>query len=358
MSTTVEILGFAREPGWLPWAVQYFFLVGISCAAFFLSLPGVAFGRRAWAGVSRQALLAALVCGLTAPIALLADLHQPGRFLNFYLHPNLRSWMAWGSFFIPLYVLGLLLYAWLALRPQLGAMAQAEPCRRMAALYRALAYGGYHNRGAIVLASVVAGLGAVLILLYTGTEVMLVRARPLWNSPLVPLLFVVTALAGALGLTSIFAALARQSGDAQRIGRWTALTQWLVLALLAAWLVSGLTGWSAAARDVLDAVSGSAGWAATLAWFVGTTLVTLWLAHRRPQSQVLLGILALHGAWAFRWILFMGGQSIPKLGAAFRTYSLTLAPDSLLGIVGTAGLFLAIYIILTSFIPWDEPVQA
>ena len=38
---------------------------------------------------ARLALLGALVCGLTAPVALLADLHQPGRFWRFYLHPNL-----------------------------------------------------------------------------------------------------------------------------------------------------------------------------------------------------------------------------------------------------------------------------
>ena len=36
MNSTVEILGFAREAAWLPWAVQYFFLVGISVAGFFL----------------------------------------------------------------------------------------------------------------------------------------------------------------------------------------------------------------------------------------------------------------------------------------------------------------------------------
>ena len=358
MNTTVEILGFAREAAWLPWAVQYFFLVGISATAFLLSLPGLVFARRAWVGVSRHALLAALVCGLTAPIALLADLHQPGRFLNFYLHPNLQSWMAWGSFFIPLYVGGLLLYAWLCLRPQFAALAQSETNRWLAAAYRALAYGGYANRAAIGLAALVAALGAVLILLYTGMEVMLVRARPLWNTPLVPLLFAVTGLAGALGMTALFQALVSRREDAPLLNRWIAGTQWVVLALLGAWLVSGLAGVSAGAAEVLAAVSGSAGWALTLAWFVGTTLLTMWLASRRPQSLVPVALLALHGAWASRWIVFMGGQAIPKMGAAFREYSLTPTPDSLLGIVGTAGLFLAIYIVLTSFIHWDEPGRA
>lgn len=358
MNSTVEILGFAREAAWLPWAVQYFFLVGISAAAFFLSLPGLALGRARWSGVSRQALLVALVCGLTAPVALLSDLHQPGRFLNFYLHPNLRSWMAWGSFFIPLYLTGLLLYAWLCLRPQLAALAQSQAGTRLAPVYRALAYGGHDNRPAVRLAAVVTALGAVLILLYTGVEVMVIQARALWNTPLLPLLLVVTAFAGALGMTGLFAAVTRQLADAPLLNRWIAGSQWLLLALLAGWLVSGRTGWSAPAAEVLDAVGGSIGWAMTFAWLVGTALLTLWLSRRHPQRLVLVAVLALHGAWAFRWILFMGGQAIPKMGAAFRTYALTPTPDGLLGIVGTAGLFLAIYIVLTSFIPWDEPARA
>lgn len=358
MNSTVEILGFAREASWLPWAVQYFFLVGISAAGFFLSLPGLVFGRANWSGVSRQALLVALVCGLTAPVALLSDLHQPGRFLNFYLHPNLRSWMAWGSFFIPLYLGGLLLYAWLCLRPQLAALAQSETGARVASLYRALAYGGHDNRAAVKLAALVTALGALLILLYTGMEVMVVQARALWNTPLLPPLLAVTAFTGGLGMTALFAAATRQHAGAPLLNRGIALTQWLTLALLAAWLVSGRTGLSAPAAEALDALRASAGWAMTFGWLLAATLLTLWVAHRRPQSLVLVALLALHAAWAFRWVLLMGGQAIPRVGSAFHTYSLTLTPDGLLGIVGTAGLFLAIYIVLTSFIPWNEPARA
>ena len=148
---------------------------------------------------SRRALLAALVCGLTAPVALLADLHQPGRFLNFYLHPNFGSWMAWGSFFIPLYLLGLIGYAWLCLRPLLAEMARRPS--PFAALYRKLAYGGHDNPSAIKAAALVATLGAVLVLLYTGMEVMVVQARPLWNTALLPLIFAVTAMTGGIGMT-------------------------------------------------------------------------------------------------------------------------------------------------------------
>jgi tetrathionate reductase subunit C len=359
MNTTVEILGFTREPGWLPWAVQYFFLIGISAAAFFISLPGLAWRHPEWRGVSRRALLAALVCGLTAPVALLADLHQPGRFLNFYLHPNLQSWMAWGSFFIPLYLFGLLLYAWLCLRPQLAGLAREhEAGTRLAKLYRALAYGGHDNRGAIRVAAVLAALGAVLVLLYTGMEVMVVRARPLWNTPLLPPLFAVTAFAGGLGMTALFEALSGHRDSAPLLNRWAARSQWAVLALLAAWLLSAFTGIAPAAAEALASLRGSVSWRVTLGSLVAVSVLTLWVARKRRDSLVLMALLALLGAWLLRWALIMGGQGIPKMGATFRGYYLTLTPDSALGIVGTAGLFLTLYIVLTSFVPWDESTQA
>lgn len=68
----VENLNVAREVAWLPWAVQYFFLIGLSYGAR-AGAAGIAC-RPGWDSVSRLALLGALVCGLSAPVALLADL--------------------------------------------------------------------------------------------------------------------------------------------------------------------------------------------------------------------------------------------------------------------------------------------
>ncbi len=356
MNTTVEVLGFAREPAWLPWAVQYFFLIGISTGAFFLSLPGLVWRHPDWRGVSRRALLAALVCGLTAPVALLADLHQPGRFLNFYLHPNLGSWMALGSFFIPLYLFGLIGYAWLCLRPQLADKAkQPSP---IAGLYRRLAYGGHDNPSAIRAAAIAATLGAVLVLLYSGMEMMVVQARSLWNTAMLPLIFAITALTGGIGMTALFEALTGSRQSAALLNQWLARGVWATLVLLAAWLVLGLSGMSPATAEALAAMGSSFGWLATGVWLLGSTLFTLWMAVNYRNSLLMPALLALHGAWLIRWIVFIGGQSLPKMGSTSRSYYLILTPDSLLGIVGMAGLCLTLYIILTSLVPWDDKSSA
>lgn len=352
MNTTVEVLGFAREPSWLAWAVQYFFLIGISIAAFLLSLPGLVWRHPDWRGVSRRALLAALVCGLTAPVALLADLHQPGRFLNFYLHPNFGSWMAWGSFFIPLYVTGLLGYAWLCLRPQLAEMAKRPGPINGA--YRKLAYGGHDNPSAIKAAALFTLLGALLVLVYSGMEVMVVQARSLWNSALLPVIFAVTAMTGGLGITALFEALTGNRQSAPLLNRWLVRGLWVTLALFAAWLILGLSGASPSAADALAATRYSFGWLMTGVWLFGSTLLTLWLARTYRNALLMPALLALQGAWLIRWIVFIGGQSLPKMGSANYSYDLTLTPDSLLGIVGMVGLCLTLYIILTSFVRWDD----
>ncbi|MCK9214867.1 NrfD/PsrC family molybdoenzyme membrane anchor subunit [Rhodoferax sp.] len=355
MNTTVEVLGFAREPAWLPWAVTYFFLIGISTSAFFLSLPGLAWRHPDWRSVSRRALLVALVCGLAGPVALLADLHQPGRFLNFYLHPNVGSWMAWGAFFIPIYMFGLFLYAWLCLRPQLAALAKNGD--KFSGLYRALAYGGHDNPGAIKAAALVGSIGAALILLYTGMEVMVVQARALWHSPVLPLLFLVTALSGGLGMTGLFEAVSGNKEAAPLLNRWLVRSQWATLLLLVVWGLLGASGLSSAAAQALAAMQGEFSWWVTGAWLMGSTLLTLWLASSRRHTLVLPALFALQGAWLVRWIVLMVSQSLPKMGATTPRYFLTLTPDGLLGIVGMVGLCLTIYIVLTSLIPWDDRAE-
>jgi tetrathionate reductase subunit C len=326
MNTTVEILGFAHEPGWLPWAVQYFFLIGISTMAFFLSLPGLLWQRAGWQALSRRALLAALVCGLAAPVALLADLHQPGRFLNFYLHTNFGSWMGWGAYFIPVYLGGLLAYAWSVLRA---------------------------NRAGLTLAALVAGVGAVLVLVYTGMETMIVAARPLWHSFLIPVFFAITALAGALGMTALFEVIAGRREGAAVLNGGLRLSQWAVLAVIATWLMMAMSG-ATAYREALATIHG--GWVAAWICFIASVVVTLWRA--RGQSLLVPALFALLGAWLARWLVFMGGQSVPKLGSTYSAQSLSLTPDSLLGIVGTAGLCLFIYIVLTSLVRWDDSAHA
>ena len=81
----IELLTPHYEAAWLPWAVQYFFLVGVATGAAILAAL-CAWGKD---GGTLQRLLPAAVLTLAvsaiaAPVSLLADLHQPARFWHFY----------------------------------------------------------------------------------------------------------------------------------------------------------------------------------------------------------------------------------------------------------------------------------
>ncbi|WP_341644204.1 NrfD/PsrC family molybdoenzyme membrane anchor subunit [Thauera sp. SDU_THAU2] len=349
----VETINVAREVAWLPWAVQYFFLVGLSYGAFLLSLPGIVFRRRGWHGVSRLALLGALVCGLSAPVALLADLHQPGRFWHFYAYLTPTSWMSWGAFFIPVYLSGLLTYAWLAFRPDLERHAAGGG--KLAGVAGMLACGGHDSRRALKAAALLAFVGAALVALYTGAEVAVLRARPLWNTPLLPLQFFVTALAGAAGLALLFNRFsARDAAATRTLAGVLAASQLCALAIGALWLGLGLSGLSAVHARALAEIGPSANWQLAAAWAVAATVLTLLLAWKRPGSGLLVGVLALHSAWMMRWSIFIGGQEVPKTGAGYYSYSLPLGPEGLLGIVGTAGLWVFLFVLITTLLPLDR----
>lgn len=353
-SQIIEVLNVTREAAWLPWAVQYFFLIGLSYGSLMLTLPYFVFGRARHEKLGRLALLGALVCGLTAPVALLADLHGPGRFLNFYLHFQPQSWMSWGAFFIPVYLGGLLVYAWLALRGDLAARGQAGGSW-LARVYRLAGRGGAAPRMMISAAALLTLAGAVLVALYTGMEVMVVHARPLWNTPFLPLQFAATAFVGAIGLALLFNRFigGRDTQLEISLNRLLVLALALVLTLGGGWLFVSLSGVSPSHGAAFSQVASMPPWQLTAVWAVLATVVPMVLAIRCPASCGLItGLIAVHSAWMMRWTILIGGQSIPKTGAGSYVYHLPLGNDGLLGIVGTAGLWIALLVLMVSYLPW------
>jgi tetrathionate reductase subunit C len=204
-------------------------------------------------------------------------------------------------------------------------------------------------------AALLAGLGAVLVALYTGAEVAVIQARPLWNTPLLPLQFAVTAFAGAVGLALLFNRFGvRDAAANRRMAGVLAASQVVALAVGALWLALGVSGISPVHAQALAEVGPSANWQVSAAWAVAATVLTLVLAWKWPGSGLVIGLLALHSAWMMRWSIFIGGQEVPKTGAGYYSYSLPLGPEGLMGIVGTAGLWVFLFVLITTLLPLDR----
>lgn len=328
----IELLTPAYEVAWLPWAVQYFFLVGVATGAALL-VSACAWGAD---GSAHQRLLPAAVLTLAvsavaAPVSLLADLHQPLRFWHFYAHFTPWSWMSLGALLLPVFVsLALVMCAswWLGWRRAMRGLAPLLV------------------------------VSALSIAVYTGAELMVVRARPLWNTLWVPLNLALTgwlATVGAVLVLERFLPPAQRPDMAalqllRRIGLLLAAA--LLLAALA-WAALGLGGSSPSFDAALRLWTAFPVWRMSMlgSVLVGALVLGALLRGRHRLGArgytLVLGLGLAAAAWAFRWALFMGVQGVPKFGAGLYLYHMPLGGDGLLGIVGVAGLCVALVAMAT-----------
>lgn len=321
----IELLTPHYEAAWLPWAVQYFFLVGMATGAALLAVWGV-WSRPESAAAKALPLIIVLllVTIVTAPVSLLADLHQPARFWHFYAHFTPWSWMSMGAVLLPAFVmlaLGLCLAWWLGSRRWMRVLA------------------------------VPLAVSALSIIVYTGAEISVVRARLLWNNPWVPVNLALTAWLAAVGaalLLTRWVSAGRDIAVRAWLGKLGLLLSLALLAVASVWVVSGYVMQTPSFQAALELYMNFPIWRMSLGMSVvlGAIVLALWL---RPgwwlesnPMQVFLGIAACAAAWGFRWALFMGVQGVPKYGAGLYAYTMPLGGDGLMGIIGVFGLCIAV----------------
>lgn len=332
----IELLTPAYEAAWLPWAVQYFFLVGVATGAALLTSACVLGPGNGAQGGLRQRLLptAVLVLAMSAiaaPVALLADLHQPARFWHFYAHLTPWSWMSLGAILMPTFV-GL--------------------CVLMCALW----WLGKQNLMRWLVPLLV--LSTLSIVLYSGAEVMVVRSRPLWNTLWVPVNLALSGWLATVGMAFVlyrFLPKAMQPDTAalqglRNLGLWLATA--LVISALT-WALYGMAGHSPSFDMAVRLFNEFPVWRISMigsALFGAAVLIALLHGQHRLSAKgytLVLGAGLAASAWAFRWALFMGVQGVPKFGAGLYLYSMPLGGDGLLGMVGVAGLCVALVAMAT-----------
>ncbi len=319
-----EMLAQPQAITWLPWAVQYFFFIGIASCAVLLACAARWLRHRHSERFERVCLFIALTCGITAPLALTADLHQTARFWHFYAWPTPWSWMPWGALFLPLFTL--LLGLWFLLFHLRKGNTR---------LLRGLALA--------------AALTAIGLLLYTGREVSVVRARPVWFSYWLPVAMFFSAMSALLALLGLV-----MRDLARRLAQGQVVALVLLGAVMLAWsLGDTLSGealrqqWLLGGDIRLYLLTLMLLWAAALA-------VSLYASRYQPPFFITLAsaLLVAILCWTLRWAVLMGGQIIPKYNALTNDYSLPMGTDGLLAIIGTFGLWLALMIILGECVTW------
>ncbi|QHB32275.1 tetrathionate reductase subunit TtrC [Yersinia canariae] len=334
-----EILARPQDIAWLPWAVQYFFFIGLACGAVLFAGGQRLLSRRGARSVQQSqleftALMLVVTAVVVAPLALNADLHQPARVWHFYAHFTPWSWMSWGSLFLPLFSMLVMGY-FLAL---IYSRLKAKPLPRLLA---GLAF--------------LCALSAISILLYTGREVSILRAQPLWFSLWLPLFIFLTA---CQAIPALLAGWLWRDPQYQR-----PLAKWQLITLVA---LAGVTLlWASGDNPSAQALRH---WAAQSP-FTAAMPVALWsllfglslFNRKKTFSTSLVAVqvlIALVLCWSVRWLLLMQTQTLPKYNVLANPYSLPLGSEGLLAIVGTFGLWVTAIIAIRESVSWIEQKYA
>lgn len=277
-----------HDVSWHATYAIYFFVIGICSGLAFLSYGSWVTAElrplRVKAAVGSFVLLA--VGGLL----LIADLSQPLRFLNI-LNPaylNFSSPLAWGALNIVAFGIASVLYL-LALRK------------------------GDEGRGKLLAA--ITALLALGLPIYTGYDLTVHQSRPVWNTPVIPVLFVAMAIASG---SAVGALLAGGNEGAQRV-----LRQYLMWSCgaVGVMLISilGTTNYGGSAQELtfLILTTGTMGLIFVGAGIVAGTAapIALLLAPfgRQQAGIALAALLVLLGGAALRYALLMGPQQLQTL---------------------------------------------
>lgn len=266
----------------------YFFVIGICAGLSFFSF--LSWHRKELAGLRESTAYVSFALLVVGGILLIADLSQPLRFLNvlnpMYLH--FTSPLAWGS-------LNLVLF---------GAASVG---------YLMMLRKGDEKR-AKLLALVSAAL-ALGLPIYTGYDLSVHQSRPVWNTPVMPVLFVALAMASGAAVSAL---LAGTNNAAQ-----TTLRQYLIWSVgaVAVVLVSmlGTTNYGGAADELTYVLltSGSMGLIfvglGILAGTVAPVALLLAPVGRQQGGVMVAALLVLVGSAALRYAILMAPQHLQTL---------------------------------------------
>jgi protein NrfD len=208
--------------------------------------------------------------------------------------------MSWGAWILLLVFPASLLFA-------LAAVAEFRPEMRLPAALDFIA--GIAQMIRRPLAAVNVGLGIALGI-YTGILLSGLGARPLWNTPLLGPLFLVSGLSGAAALLVLLESSEDARGDLSMLDMKLIGVEFGTLVLLLIGQASGGAAQRAAAHLFLGGDFTALFWIVIV--IVGLAVpVTIELLHRcgRAQASIYAPALVLLGGFALRFIFLLAGQA-------------------------------------------------
>ena len=273
----------------MPWSSTYsiyFFVIGISAALFFFST--LSWFRQEFEPLRKSAFYASFGLMVLGGLLLIGDLSQPLRFLNI-LNPaylNFASPLAWGGLNLISFGAVSVAYFWMMRKND------ETNSRRLAIIGALLALG---------------------LPIYTGFDLTAHQNRPVWNTPLMPILFVAMSLVSGAAVAS-FLAPGKPEKLLVMLRRFMLWSAGAVGVMLVSLL--GTTAYGGVGQELtfMFMTSGTLG---TIFIGVGILLgtaapIALLLAPigKQQQGMMIAAVLLLVGGMALRYSILVGGQIV------------------------------------------------
>lgn len=199
------------HPHWSILIALYPYITGLVAGAFIVSSLYHVFGMKELKPVARLSLFCALGFALFATTPLLFHLSRPLRALNIMFTPNLTSAMAGFGFIYNIYLVILCLEIWLIYRSQIIRYAnQSKGIKKL--FYWVLALGVINepserakriDKKVIIFLAAIGIPVACVLTGYVGFIFGSVVANPWWSTPLMPFIFILSAMISGIAMMII-----------------------------------------------------------------------------------------------------------------------------------------------------------
>jgi Ni/Fe-hydrogenase subunit HybB-like protein len=366
---------------WSVLIVLYPFITGLVAGAFILASLARVFNIVAVQPIYRLSLLTALAFLLVAPMPLQLHLGHPERSFEMYMTPHRTSAMAMFGFVYLWYLLVvLLLEIWLDYRRDIIVAARSRT-GVMKWVYSALTLGSRNIDAKSLrvdervgwMVTLIGIPSAFLLHGYVGFIFGSVKANPWWSSPLMPVVFLFSAMVSGIAIVLLVyrfvSYIRRRPVDMACLDT---VAKYLLFIFLIDFSLEMLdlvhrTYEASESFRTLDFMLHTQLYMSqiVLQIFVGTVapIVLLTLvqvlkprAILRRRIDTLAAALTLVGIFAMRWNVVIGGQLFSKSFLGYTTYKMAFAARE--GLLPTIALLILPLVILWGLLkllpPWEE----
>jgi len=378
----VPVMGLEHVYWGLP-IVIYPYISGLVAGSFIVGSLSKVFGQKIFEPIAKLSLLVTLAFLLVAPLAPLSDARQPSRLLELYTRAHLPySPLGLFTMIWTTYVLLVLVEVYFAFRQDNIRLGQVVPGWR-GALYRFFALGSHDlseraQRRDHALLVFLASAGILLAFAfhgYIGFVFGAIKARPLWSNPLMPVLFIVSAIVSGVALMILVYSVVwrylspERRTDPRIIEGLVSLLMWTIfidLFLDAVDLLnSGVSAYASGpvfqgfSQIFMGGPLTFMYWGLQLGFLVLALALTFFRFVRRSALWAsLAALLTVISVYAMRYNTVIGGQLQPKVSQGLILYTPpAFGRASVQVVIGLFAIVLFIFSLLVEFLPW-EPLDS